>query len=105
MGKPDLNAIDRMFPRDQRGLVTNRGVKKRENWECRLKLALTQSGEVCWAYTPPGSCLEGGYDRDGYIRHLFESHLAVQRARGGTTRVEEISESLLACLEQLMMTS
>jgi hypothetical protein len=103
MAKFDINTVDEMFPVDQRARVAHRGVGKKENWECRLKLGITHGGEACWAYYPD-QCLLGGYNRDGYIRHLFEGHLAVQRASGGKTRADQISESLLACLEQLMTT-
>lgn len=103
MARLEIEAIDQIFPSSQRGLVVNRGVKREENWECRHQLAVTQSGEVFWAYNPD-PCRVGGYNRDAYIRHLFECHLGVQRARDGKTRVDEISESLLACLERLMTT-
>jgi len=88
----NIDALERLFPREQRADVKNRGDKVQEVWKCRLKLAIPATGRAFWAYNPE-PCRQT-YNRDGYIRHFLEWHLGTQRPVRGQKRREVLGERM-----------
>jgi hypothetical protein len=82
-----IKPTEKLFPKRLRARVVKRN--QREDWVCRLKLALFDNGEVVWGYNAE-PCKEK-LNRDSYLRHLLEYHLAVER---GSNRKGQVSESL-----------